>query len=220
VPIRQISDGKPGSLAVEVRLGRPRRRAAVAEFLATQPLLPRWRLRVVDGPHDASAGAVQVTIVGTLWDPVHVPAQRATPGLVAMLDDPGEIASWRGVGCLLLASEPTHRLARAIAEAADGNVWLSALVASHLPKVVGGAADYITQAPSAVVGPRDGAALTPAEEETLALVMQGLSNAEIAVKRGVKLTTVKSCVRSVLRKHGCQRRQELIAALLSPDRPR
>lgn len=214
MPVRQGAD-RPALLTVAVQLERLHRRAQVVTYLASQPLLPRWRVQAIEGPGDSSAGAARVAVVGSLaLQAAQRPAPRARTGMVAMLDDPSELASWSGIGCVLLTTEPMDRLGRAIAEAAEGNVWLSPQVAPHLPhtivtaRVAGPA--LVSERPES---PPE-AELTPAEEETLALVVRGLSNAEIAARRGVKVTTVKTCVRSVLRKHGCQRRQELIAVAL------
>lgn len=228
VSVRTFGVGDPALLTVVVRLELPCRRAEVIDFLATQPLLPRWQLRTVEDPEDpedpedlerpagAAAGAARVAVVGApTLRTARIPAARPRPGVVTMLEDPNEMASWSGVGCVLLATEPLGRLGRAIVEAAEGNVWLSSHAAAHLPKVLGGVRVGVGPASRPTAEARPRVALTPAEQDTLALLVQGLSNAEIAAERGVKITTVKTCVRSVLRKHGCERREELIVASLS-----
>lgn len=52
--------------------------------------------------------------------------------------------------------------------------------------------------------------LTPAERETLALLLTGASNAAIAASRGVSTRTVANQVASLLRKHGAGSRYDLI----------
>ncbi len=56
-----------------------------------------------------------------------------------------------------------------------------------------------------------GAGLTDAEREVARLVMEGLSNAEIARRRGTSIRTVANQVASVFAKAGAGSRRELAA---------
>ncbi len=51
---------------------------------------------------------------------------------------------------------------------------------------------------------------TPAEAAVLALVAEGLTNREIADRRGVSERTVANQVAALLRKHGAGSREELV----------
>jgi DNA-binding NarL/FixJ family response regulator len=61
------------------------------------------------------------------------------------------------------------------------------------------------------------AALTEREREILGLVGQGLANKEIARRLQIELATVKSHIRSILRKLGVNSRTEAAAVVLWPD---
>lgn len=58
------------------------------------------------------------------------------------------------------------------------------------------------------------AALSPSEREVAALVMEGLSNQEIAQVRGTSERTVANQVASIFRRCGVSSRSELVAALV------
>lgn len=55
-------------------------------------------------------------------------------------------------------------------------------------------------------------ALTAAEREVVTLLLEHLSNAEIAERRGTSLRTVANQVASIFRKLGVQSRSELVAS--------
>jgi DNA-binding CsgD family transcriptional regulator len=59
--------------------------------------------------------------------------------------------------------------------------------------------------------------LTPAEVEVVRLVLDGLTNSEIAERRGVSDRTVANQLASVYRKLNVNSRAELVAALLRSD---
>lgn len=67
-------------------------------------------------------------------------------------------------------------------------------------------------------GPAPRAPLTPAEREVLELVVQGLSNAEIAQRRKASVRTVANQVASVLKKLGAPSRYQLIVGGSPHDR--
>lgn len=58
--------------------------------------------------------------------------------------------------------------------------------------------------------------LSPAERQVAALVLEGRTNAAIADRRGVSLSTVAKQVASMFERLGVGSRAELIAALLQP----
>jgi two-component system, NarL family, response regulator LiaR len=60
-------------------------------------------------------------------------------------------------------------------------------------------------------------ALTGREKQTLGLVVLGLSNAEIALKLHLTVSTVKSHLRSAFRKLGVRSRNEATALILDPS---
>lgn len=57
--------------------------------------------------------------------------------------------------------------------------------------------------------------LTAAEEEVVELVLEGLSNAQIAQRRGTRERTVANQLASIFRKVGVSSRSELAAAAWS-----
>ena len=204
----------PVALTVAVRLSTDSCGEALAEFLSGQPLLPRWMLTVVRG---GAAGAADVAVVaaGELG--------RACGGvtgwgarLVSVLSDPGETRTWNGLACMVLADDPWGYVARAVEEAALGRVWISDGVVPYLSVTVSGQAAGDTPRKEGSAGAVPWELLTPIEHETLELVLDGLSNDDIASARGVSLSTVKSCVRSLLSKYRCASRRELIALFVAP----
>jgi DNA-binding NarL/FixJ family response regulator len=126
-----------------------------------------------------------------------------------VLQDPAEVREWAGVGSLVLVDDPWSHIAHAVEETAQGRVWISDGVVPFLAAAVSGRSEVADVVPV----PRQ--LLTPTEDETLKLVLEGMSNSDIAVVRSVSLSTVKSCVRTVLGKYGCASRQQLIALFLS-----
>src|SRR5262245_27060942 len=64
------------------------------------------------------------------------------------------------------------------------------------------------------------ARLTAAEAEVARLILDGLSNQEIAAQRGASTRTVDGQVQDILRAYDVQSRTELARALVGPDEPR
>ena len=60
--------------------------------------------------------------------------------------------------------------------------------------------------------------LTPAEKRVFTLVLEGLSNQEIAEKLNVSVNTVKTHVARILKKNGVKNRRELILKTLKSIR--
>ncbi len=69
-------------------------------------------------------------------------------------------------------------------------------------------------APSRTPKPRD---ITEREREVADLVVQGLSNAEIAAELYVGITTVKTHISALLGKYGVANRVQLAVAILSAE---
>ena len=65
----------------------------------------------------------------------------------------------------------------------------------------------------AMSDPSLSARLTAAERDVLALLLWGLSNAEIALQRGTAVRTVANQIASIFQKLGVSSRSELAAAL-------
>lgn len=60
--------------------------------------------------------------------------------------------------------------------------------------------------------------LTPAEKRVFTLVLEGLSNQEIAEKLNVSVNTVKTHVARILKKNSVKNRRELILKILKSIR--
>jgi DNA-binding NarL/FixJ family response regulator len=106
-----------------------------------------------------------------------------------------------GVRAMLDTATPISHVGRAIDAVATGAVWLEPALWHRL---LGGG----------TVVPDEGrilATLTAKELETLRLVADGLSNAQIAAKQTVTVKTVKFHISNLLHKLGRARRAELVA---------
>ena len=90
---------------------------------------------------------------------------------------------------------------QAIHAAADGDALIAPNVTAPL------LATFADQAPAAPVQPID--PLTEREEEVLALVARGRTNAEIATELFVSLSTVKTHVAILMTKLGARNRVEI-----------
>jgi NarL family two-component system response regulator LiaR len=101
----------------------------------------------------------------------------------------------------LLKDVSADDLARAIRAAHAGRATLSPEIAQSLVET--------TNLP-----PAPGLDLTEREREVLALMVEGLSNSQIAVKLGVSSSTIKSHVSNVLSKLGVASRTEAVSLAL------
>jgi len=106
-----------------------------------------------------------------------------------------------GARGFLLKDAGPELLVRAIHAAADGD----ALIAPNITRRL--LATFADQSPAVPVQPVD--PLTDREEEVLALVARGRTNAEIAAELFVALSTVKSHVASLMTKLGARNRVEI-----------
>ncbi|MFE7077813.1 response regulator [Streptomyces sp. NPDC057620] len=115
-----------------------------------------------------------------------------------------------GAGFLLKDSAP-QELIHAVRAAATGNAYLSPAAARHV-------VDSLASPAAAARGEqarRRLAGLTAREREVLALLGEGLSNADMGVRLHMSEATVKTYVSRILTKLDCRNRVQ--AALLSRD---
>jgi DNA-binding NarL/FixJ family response regulator len=106
-----------------------------------------------------------------------------------------------GARGFLLKDAGPELLVQAIHAAANGDALIAPNVTRRL------LATFANQAPVAPVQPID--PLTEREEEVLALVARGRTNAEIATELFVSLSTVKTHVASLMTKLGARNRVEI-----------
>lgn len=106
-----------------------------------------------------------------------------------------------GARGFLLKDAGPELLVQAIYAAANGDALIAPNVTRRL------LATFADQAPVVPVQPID--PLTEREEEVLALVARGRTNAEIATELFVSLSTVKSHVASLMTKLGTRNRVEI-----------
>lgn len=127
----------PAELTLAVRPSGSLAQSLVANLGRTQPLLPRWRVQVVDGSRPTrglQTPAANVAVVGVAGLGYRA---RASGGLVFVLESPTDAAGWAGAGSMVLADDPPAYLAQAVQETALGRVWICDRVASFLPQVIG-----------------------------------------------------------------------------------
>lgn len=106
-----------------------------------------------------------------------------------------------GARGFLLKDAGPDLLVQAVHAAADGDALIAPNVTRRL------LATLVDQAPQTVTQPID--PLTDREEEVLALIARGRTNAEIAAELFIGLSTVKSHVASLLAKLGVRNRVEI-----------
>ncbi|GAA0682907.1 response regulator transcription factor [Kitasatospora atroaurantiaca] len=115
-----------------------------------------------------------------------------------------------GAGFLLKDTAPTE-LIQAVRAAASGNAFLSPAATRHI-------VDSLAAGPASTRGEaarRRLAGLTAREREVLALLGEGLSNADAGARLHMSEATVKTYVSRILAKLGCENRVQ--AALLARD---
>lgn len=109
-----------------------------------------------------------------------------------------------GASGFILKTEPPERLVDAVRIIAAGDALLGPEVTRRLID------RFIATSPPSVPPPQELAALTPRENEVLALIAQGLSNAEIARSIYVSEGTVKTHVTRILTKLGLRDRVQAV----------
>ncbi len=116
----------------------------------------------------------------------------------------------------VLDSMPSVRGARALAERLEGVVMRDTLDATLLATLV--AVDRGQSVhPVAIRGLAKRASLSPRERQMLAMVVLGLSNAELAARLYVTESNVKSHLSSAFRKLGVRSRGEAVELILDEE---
>ena len=108
-----------------------------------------------------------------------------------------------GARGFLLKDAGTALLAQAVRAAADGDALIAPSITTRLLKA------FADTAPAAAPPPQPIDPLTEREEEVLALVARGRTNAEIAAELFITLSTVKTHVTSLMTKLGARNRVEI-----------
>jgi DNA-binding NarL/FixJ family response regulator len=210
-------------LAVHIPPSSWRDRALAS--LARQPLLPTWRLRFGLEPRDVAQVVTIVADSGDSAGTALLPHTESMRGLVlvtsnARCETVAQALLHRDhPWAVVLAGEPPTELAQAVAAVAHGGGWLSNGVLSRLRGRGDGGSLPRAEESSSPRGPSAWlSSLTNREHETVQLLCDGRSHREIAEELHVARSTLKSHVRSILRKAGCANSRELIARLYR-DRP-
>lgn len=191
-------------------------RAGVAAVLSAEPDLDVVGL-VADG--DEAVGVVTAARPDVLVMDLRMPrldGVTATRAVCALPDappvlvlttfdgDPDVLLALRAGASGYLLKRNVGDLARAVRQLAAGETWLDPAVAGQVLAAL--AALPVPGSPDAVV-----ARLTGREREVLALLAQGLSNAELAQRLYVGVGTIKTHVSRILFKTGCRDRAQATA---------
>ena len=104
---------------------------------------------------------------------------------------------------------------KALERGLDGLIWETQVESRLVPTIVAVAAGQLAL-PREVWRPSEEQELTNREKQTLALVVMGLSNGEIASKLYVSESTVKSHLSSAFRKLGVRSRSEAARVIADP----
>jgi DNA-binding NarL/FixJ family response regulator len=133
--------------------------------------------------------------------------QQAVILLTGSEDDDVALLGLRvGAAGFLTKDQPVEGLSRAIRAATRGEVAISRYLATRL-------VEHMRAAPARQGGMRPvHSSLTTREWEVLALIAENRSNAEIAEALVVSMATVRSHVKSILRKLRVRSRSEAVAA--------
>ena len=145
---------------------------------------------VADSPHTA-------VVVLTMYD-----------------DDNSVVAALRaGARGYLLKGSGHEQIRQALRAAAAGEAILGAELAARVP-------GYFTQAPPGFTqAPPGRETLSAREQELVALVAQGRTDAQIAAQLYISVRTVRSHLDRIRDKTGCRRRADLTRLALSAGQP-
>ena len=106
-----------------------------------------------------------------------------------------------GIAGYATVEQPLGELAAVVGAAADGVLQCSPRVSAALARRVAALAAVRQQS--------SGHALTPREREIASLIVEGLSNKQIARRLSIEPATVKNHVHNILRKLGVSRRDQI-----------
>lgn len=191
---------EPHVVLIAIKAEQPAWRNAAADFLGTQPLLPSSRLVLGRAPNhpepsttvtivegrcalnetssDRHRRLVLVTGAHTI-DARHLPVRRRDPWAVVH------------------RSDPMSALAHAVMAVSRGGGWLSAGILSRFSL---GTLDLSNGARSVEELPTWAGELTSREREILALLLHGRGHEAIARQLHIARSTLKTHIRSILRK--------------------
>ena len=191
------------TLRVHVRLPRDLR-DGIMRYLAGQPLMPNWKLKVDSGPRVPLSSIDVVVTTPALLDRRDAHPARTAP-VVLVVERTAVLSRSAVIGAdnvrgLVFADAPPATLALGVAVAATHGVWIPVEIWRSL-----GSGDAATGLPSAL------GLLTHSEAETLHLLARGMTNKQIAAERNVQISTVKYHVANIRSKLGGVSRPELIA---------
>ncbi|MPY99167.1 MAG: DNA-binding response regulator [Actinophytocola sp.] len=111
----------------------------------------------------------------------------------------------RGVRGIVAPDAPVEHIASAISTVSSGGAYIA-------PPLAGRVLDALSDVGGAALPAYAATVLTPREQQVLDLLGRGKSNADIADKLVLSVSTVKHHVSSVLRKLGLRSRVEAVAA--------
>jgi len=124
--------------------------------------------------------------------------------LTTYADDRSVLEALRaGARGYLTKDAGAEEISQALRQVVDGHAVIDPAVQHHL-------VDAIAVAPADPVAPQLPDGLTPREAEVLALIAEGLSNAEIATRLVVSEATVKTHVNHLLAKIGARGRAQAV----------
>jgi DNA-binding NarL/FixJ family response regulator len=129
--------------------------------------------------------------------------ELCAPLLLTTFDEPALIQRAIGAGAMgyILKNSPAERIVSAVKTVAEGGTVFAPDVADYIRRTMAGRGGT---AASAVF-----AELTPRENEIVALIAEGLSNAQIAEKLFLADGTVRNHVSAILEKTGLEHRTQI-----------
>ncbi len=162
----------------------------IDEALAT--LLGRARLKVVTGPAKPSRADVAIWSLRTLKPPYPLPPDLPTLALIDGMDSDKICVLNAGYKGYLSGEESAEDVGSAVYAVLGGEVWAERSILSLFVRSQG--------APT----------LTAREHQVLSLIVEGLTNKQIAQRLTLSEKTVKVYVSKILDKLGAKSRTELI----------
>ncbi|MFC4565152.1 response regulator transcription factor [Nocardiopsis mangrovi] len=142
---------------------------------------------------------------------LHGAAERGATILVLVDDDDlgdlGRLADIAGSGFLAIGDLNTHSLRDAITRVRVGEVPMS-------PRLARGLMARARETPGRAVGPAPAIRLTPRERQVMVLLVDGLSNKQIARRLGISVHGAKRLVANILAKLDCATRTLAVAKAL------